>query len=407
MKDIVLIRITGDDQPGLTASLMSILARRQVNVLDMGQAVIHRSLALGVMVEVASGDEGSQVLQEVEQHLHAQNLNVQLDPVSVEAYRDWVAAHGKPKYIVTLLARRSTAQHIARLAEITRQYGLNIQDIQRLSGRVPLEGSNGSQSSSCFEFTVRGAVDDKPALHKKFLELASELDVDIAFQEDSIFRRNRRLVCFDMDSTLIEGEVIDELARVAGVGDQVAEITALAMQGELDFSASLKQRVKLLKGLPEESMAEVIDQLPVTEGAERLVKSLKRVGYRTAILSGGFAFFAEHLRQRLGIDYMYANQLEIIDGKLTGEVLGDIVDGERKATLLSELAKKEHISLEQVIAVGDGANDLPMLSVAGLGIAFRAKPIVQRRAEHSISTLGLDGILYLLGFSDNQSLGDL
>lgn len=411
MKQIVLIRITGDDQPGLTASLMRILASHPVNILDMGQAVIHRSLALGVMVEIPLEDSSAEavsspVLIEVREHLQSQGLNVQFDPVSAGAYQEWVEAHGKPKYIVTLLARRGTAQHIGQLAEVTRQHGLNIQDVQRLSGRVSLSAPAHSRSTSCFEFTVRGEVDDKPALHRKFLELASELDVDIAFQEDSIFRRNRRLVCFDMDSTLIEGEVIDELARIAGVGEEVAALTAQAMHGELDFQASLKQRVKLLAGLPEQRMADVIDNLPITEGAERLVRSLQRVGYRTAILSGGFAFFAEHLRKKLGIDYMYANQLEIVDGKVSGNVIGDIVDGERKASLLGELAARERISLEQVIAVGDGANDLPMLSAAGLGIAFRAKPLVQRRAEHSISTLGLDGILYLLGFSDNQSVDE-
>jgi phosphoserine phosphatase len=238
------------------------------------------------------------------------------------------------------------------------------------------------------------------AFRRELLEVASALEVDLAFQEDTMYRRNRRLVAFDMDSTLIEAEVIDELARLAGVGEQVSAITERAMRGELDFAASFRERVALLKGLPESALQEVAANLRITEGARHLISTLRALGYRTAILSGGFTYFAHWLQRQLGIDYVHANELEIAQGVVTGNVSGVIVDGERKAALLRQLASREGIDLQQVIAVGDGANDLPMLSIAGLGIAFRAKPLVQQSAEQSISTLGLDAILYLLGISD-------
>lgn len=217
-----------------------------------------------------------------------------------------------------------------------------------------------------------------------------------------MYRRTRRLVCFDMDSTLIEAEVIDELAKAAGVGEQVIEITEAAMRGELDFEASFRKRLALLKGLDEGVLEDIAASLPITEGAEKLVSTINKLGYKTAILSGGFTYFGRYLQKRLGIDYVFANELEIENGKVTGQVSGTIVDGKRKAELLRELAQKEKISLEQVVAVGDGANDLPMLSIAGLGIAFRAKPLVKAEAKQAISHLGLDAILYLMGFRDRE-----
>ena len=329
-------------------------------------------------------------------------LQVRFLPVSADSYQQWVAGQGKQRHIVTLLARKISAQHIAHVTEIVSRYGLNIDRIDRLSGRVPLEGVD-EQSKASVELSVRGNLADASDFRGELLTLASEMDIDIAYQEDSMFRRTRRLVAFDMDSTLIEAEVIDELASAAGVGEKVAEITERAMRGEIDFKESFAARVALLKGLDESVLEGIAESLPITEGAERLVSTLKKLGYKTAILSGGFTYFGHYLQKRLGIDYVYANELAIEEGRVTGEVSGVVVDGQRKAELLREIAQREGIDMEQVIAVGDGANDLPMLSIAGLGIAFRAKPIVRENAKQSISTLGLDSILYLLGISDRLS----
>jgi phosphoserine phosphatase len=287
------------------------------------------------------------------------------------------------------------------VSAITARYDLNIDHIDRLSGRMPLD-MPAEQGKGCIEFSVRGEPADPAALRAEFLSVAQELNVDIAFQRDSLFRRNRRLAVFDMDSTLIEAEVIDELAKAAGVGEQVSDITERAMRGELDFAASFRERLALLKGLPETVLADIGASLRLTEGAETLFSELRRLGYKTAILSGGFTYFAKQLQAKLGIDYVFANELQIVDGRVTGVAVEPIVDAQRKADLLRELAAKEGLRLEQTIAVGDGANDLPMLAIAGLGVAFRAKPLVKQSAKQAISTLGLDGILYLLGFRDRD-----
>ncbi len=402
VREIILINIAGHDKPGLTSSVTAILAQYEVNVLDIGQAVIHDTLSLGLLVEVPASAESSPILKDILFRAHALELSVRFTPISEDSYSHWVAGQGKPRHIVTLLARKITAEHIARVSAIVSGFGLNIDRIDRLSGRVSLEGAP-QQGKACVEFSVRGALPDAGAFRSQCMALASELDIDIAYQEDNMFRRNRRLVAFDMDSTLIEAEVIDELAKAAGVGEQVAAITERTMRGELDFIESFRARVALLKGLDASVLEEIGAHLKLTEGAERLVATLKKLGYKTAILSGGFDYFGRLLQQRLGIDYVHANELEVEGGRVTGNVVGEVVDGRRKAALLRELAVRENISLEQVIAVGDGANDLPMLSIAGLGIAFRAKPIVKQSAKQSISTLGLDGILYLLGISDRHA----
>ncbi len=403
LKQLILISISGMDSPGLTSSITGILTQFDVNILDIGQAVIHDNLSLGILAEVPQQVDIEQALQSEAVRLR---IAVRCQAIERTDYGKWVQQQGKHRHIITLLARKITARQISRLSELVAAHDLNIDNITRLSGRVPLDEESRQeqeQTRACVEFSVRGAVEDLPILRRACMELASELDVDIAWQEDNLFRRNRRLVAFDMDSTLIEMEVIDELAKRAGVGSQVAAITEQAMRGELDFKQSFSQRVGLLKGLPEETLEQVAAELRLTEGAERLVTTVRKLGYKTAILSGGFTYFGRVLQERLGIDYVYANDMVIENGVVTGEVSGEIVDGERKAQLLTDIAASESINLEQVIAVGDGANDLPMLSIAGLGIAFRAKPIVKASAKQSLSTLGLDGILYLMGLSERDT----
>jgi phosphoserine phosphatase len=343
------------------------------------------------------------VLKEVLFTAYKLDQQVRFTPVAEADYQQWVSGQGKARHIVTLLTRKVTAEQLQRVSAITAKYELNIDHIDRLSGRMPLD-MPAEQGKGCIEFSVRGEPVDPAALRAEFLSVAQELNVDIAFQRDSLFRRNRRLAVFDMDSTLIEAEVIDELAKAAGVGEQVSALTERAMRGELDFAASFRERLALLKGLPETVLEEIGASLRLTEGAQTLFSELRRLGYRTAILSGGFTYFAKQLQANLGIDYVFANELQIVDGLVTGVAVEPIVDAQRKADLLRELAEKEGLRLEQTIAVGDGANDLPMLAIAGLGVAFRAKPLVKQSAKQAISTLGLDGILYLLGFRDRDGL---
>ena len=402
MSEIILINVSGRDKSGLTSEITTIMAQYNLRILDIGQAVIHDHLTWGILVEVPSEDDSSGVLKELLFRIHELELQVSFQAVSDAQYKEWVEGTGKARYIVTLLSRSITAGQIASVSKITAAHGLNIDNITRLSGRSSLDIDLGS-NQACVEFSVRGTALDIDRLRAEFLQIASELNVDIAFQEDSIYRRNRRLVVFDMDSTLIEAEVIDELAKEAGVGEKVSAITEQAMRGEIDFTESFARRVGLLEGLDEGVLAEVAKRLKMTEGAERLISTLKSLGYKTAILSGGFTYFAKGLQDKLGIDYVYANELEIKDGKVTGQVTGQVVDGQRKAALLDELAVKEKIGRQQVIAVGDGANDLPMLSRAGLGVAFRAKPLVKESAKHAISNLGLDAVLYLIGFRDREA----
>ena len=397
--ELILIRISGLDRPGLTASITAILSEYDVDIMDIGQADIHSTLSLGLLFKCKEKDSGN-IMKDLLFKASALGINIRFYPISTEEYEEWVNMQGKNRYILTLLGRKLTAQQIAGATRILAEQQLNIDGIRRLTGRIPLDEKK-ANVRACIEFSVRGTPKDKEELQRQLMQLSSSLAMDFSFQQDNMYRRMRRLICFDMDSTLIETEVIDELAMRAGVGDQVKAITERAMRGEIDFIESFKERVSLLKGLDESVMREIAENLPITEGVERLMYVLKRYGYKIAILSGGFTYFGNYLKDKFGIDYVYANELESIDGKLTGRYLGDIVDGKRKAELLSLIAQVEKVDIAQTIAVGDGANDLPMLSIAGLGIAFHAKPKVAANARQSINTIGLDGVLYFLGFKDS------
>ena len=398
-KELILIRITGLDRPGLTASFTEILSEYDVTILDIGQADIHSTLSLGILFKSSRKDSGN-IMKELLFKASDMGVNIRFYPVPVDEYEAWVNMQGKDRYILTLLGRKLSAKQIAAVTRILAGQDLNIDAIKRLTGRQPLDEQKASVRA-CIEFSVRGTPRDREEMQKDLMRLSSELEMDFSFQRDNMYRRMRRLICFDMDSTLIQTECIDELAEKAGVGEQVRAITESAMRGEIDFKESFTQRVALLKGLDESVMKEIAENLPITEGVERLMFVLKRYGYKIAILSGGFTYFGEYLQKKFGIDYVYANELEIIDGKLTGRYLGDVVDGKRKAELLRLIAQVEKVDIAQTIAVGDGANDLPMLSLAGLGIAFHAKPKVVANARQSINTIGLDGVLYFLGFKDS------
>ena len=400
-KEIILLKVSGQDKLGVTAGLTSILATYGATILDIGQADIHDTLSLGILFEIEKGSNSGPVLKDLLFKAYELGIKVKFTPVTIEDYENWVKAQRKQRYIINVLGEELTAVQLSAVTQILSNNKLNIDSIIRLTGRASVVEKE-EYPRSCIQLSVTGSLLDKTAMTSSFMDVSRDLNVDISFQEDNMYRRNRRLVCFDMDSTLIQTEVIDELAELAGVGEEVRAITESAMNGEIDFSESFKKRMALLEGLSEEVLQNVAINLPITKGAHRLMKALKYYGYKTAILSGGFTYFGEYLQKELGIDYVYANQLEIKDGKLTGNYLGEIVDGQKKAEYLKAIAEKEGIHINQTIAVGDGANDLPMLNLAGLGIAFHAKPKVKESASTSISSLGLDGVLYLLGYHDRH-----
>lgn len=401
MKETVLIHFSGQDTPGLTASLTAILAEYDVCVLDIGQAVVHETLALGLLVEVPSGDSFEPLQQALRVECDKLGLQVRFKSIAKADLDHWISTQGKDRFIITLLGRSVSAKQLSVVSAIIAAHALNVDRIERLSGRMSL-AAHTRNANACVELRASGMVRSESQMRAQLMAAAHELRIDIAFQRESIFRRNRRLFAFDMDSTLIQAEVIDELAKMAGVGDEVVKITEAAMHGEIDFKQSFTRRVGLLRGLPEARILELLDTIPLVEGADRLIGTLKMLGYKTAILSGGFTFFARHLQSQLGIDYVFANDLDIVDGAVSGEVKTQIVDGARKAELLRQIVRQENISLEQVVAVGDGANDLPMLGIAGMGIAFRAKPLVRQSAGHAVSFLGLDSLLYLIGVRDRD-----
>jgi phosphoserine phosphatase len=401
MREIILINITGKDKPGLTSSLTHILAQYEVTILDIGQAVIHDYLSLGILVEIPSVHASSSILKDLLFKAHKLGIQIQFSAIDAESYATWASEYGQQSRIITLLGRRLTAVQLAKVATAIAENNLNIDVITRLSGRILLNGPE-SLPKACVQFTVSGTQADPTRLRADLLKISEETGIDISSHTDDIYRHARKLVVFDMDSTLIQAEVIDILAQQAGAGEEVAKITAATMRGEMDFKESLTRRVALLKGLDEKALAQVARQLVLTEGADRVVKTLKRLGYKIGIISGGFDYFGEYLQKKLGLDYVFANVLEIENGRVTGNITGDIIDGPKKAEILRTITTVENISLQQTIAVGDGANDLPMISIAGLGIAFHAKPVVKENVENSISSIGLDGLLYLMGISERE-----
>ena len=384
----LLLTLTGRDHPGIASRLTGLLAHAGAVLLDIEQVVVRGQLTLCLLVRLPEGRGGLQELQSA-----AQALGVSLDSRAVGEPGAQAAA-SPSRHVVTVVGRSLGARELHAVTECLARHEANIERIHRLSDVEP--GS--------FELHLALPAEKAPEeLQRSLLELAMATSAfDVALQRESLYRRGKRLVVMDMDSTLIRIEVIDELARAYGVGEQVSRITERAMHGEMDYDESLRQRVALLKGLDARVLHELAARLPLTEGAETLIRVLKRLGYRTAIISGGFSVAAEALKARLGIDYAHSNLLEEADGKLTGRTLGAIVNARRKAELLEDIARAEGILLDQVIAVGDGANDLLMLERAGLGIAFRAKPKLRQAADTSISAGGLDTILYFLGLTARE-----
>lgn len=401
MSEIVLINITGRDRKGLDAKFTAILAEYDVSVLDIGQAVIHEHISLGILVEIPVKENFAALYKDILYAGHKMDLSIDIKPVEGEEYEKWVEERGKERRIITLLGKKLTAKQIAGVATVIYENNLNIDSITRLSGRISLVRPQNKLRAS-IQMAVSGKPDNIKEMRARFMQISQDHGIDISFHMENIYSGNRRLVVFDMDSTLIQAEVIDELAILAGVGDEVTAITESAMQGEIDFQESFRKRVALLKGLKESELEGLAADLPLSEGAELVCRTLKGLGYKLAILSGGFTFVGEYLKEKLGFDYLYANELDVRDGEVTGKVHGEIIDGQKKALLLKEIAERENITLEQTIAVGDGANDLPMISSAGLGVAFHAKPIVRERAGNAISTVGLDGLLYLLGVHERE-----
>ncbi|AJF07344.1 phosphoserine phosphatase SerB [Geoalkalibacter subterraneus] len=386
---MILVTMTGPDRPGIIAAMTGHIAAAGARIRDIEQTVTHTLLSLSVIIDFTTGDSDQKPLIKDLLFL-AKEWGLDLDFQVIDE-QDYRRRSNRNAYVLTIMGGEVNAAALARVSAILAEHQVNIERISKLTqGQL-----------RCVEFlvTVPEAFDVK-AINRQLLHAGATLGVDVAVQKESLHRRAKRLVVMDMDSTLIQIEVIDELARIAGVGDEVARITDQAMNGEIDFNEALRQRVALLAGLSAEALEQVYQNIPFTPGARTLVRILKRLGFKTAVISGGFNFFTNRLKEDLGLDYAFANGLQIADGQVTGRLDGPVVDGARKAELLEEIARREGIALDQVIAIGDGANDLPMLGRAGLGIAFNAKARVREQADTHINQQSLDSILYLLGLSE-------
>ena len=399
MDQIFLISISGDDRPGLMADLCEVLVSLEAKILDIGQAIIHSELALGLLVRTHEALNEDDLVSIISENSELGSIRLTISLVEDDKYKEWVKESGKKRFILTLLSKESDSQMLRATSSLTRSHDLNIDTIRRLTDRNSV---NLAESKVCIEMRLRGRLESSSDFQSELLDKSEKYDFDFSFQQDTVFRRNRRLVVFDMDSTLINVEVMDELAMAFGVGAEVSRITEMAMQGQIDFKESFLRRVKLLKNMPEQVLQNILGNIELNPGATKLVKTLQYFGYKVGIISGGFQYVGDWLQDRLGIDYVYANSLEFENGLATGRALGEIVDSDKKASLLRQIVQKEEITLQQSIAVGDGANDLQMLSLAGLGVAYHAKPNVKASADNAISNFGLDAILYLIGFSDRD-----
>lgn len=387
---MVLITLIGPDRPGILAAMTGCIAAGGARIRDIEQSVTHTLMLLSLLIDFPPGENDQKPLVK-ELLFLAKELGLQLDFEVIESAEYEKLQSSRYGYVLTMLGDRVDAGALNQVASLLAENRINIDRINKLT-RGQLR---------CVEFFLNVPQNtDLKAMTRQLLTAGGGLGIDIAMQKESLYRRAKRLVVLDMDSTLIQMEVIDELARLAGVGEAVVAITERAMNGELDFQQALRQRVGLLKGLSCDALEQVYHDLPFTPGAKTLIRILRRLGFKTAVISGGFDFFTDRLKGELGLDYAYANALEIVDGKVTGRVAGAIVDGQRKADLLAEIAEREGITLSQVIAIGDGANDLPMLGRAGLGIAFNAKARVREQADYHINQGSLDSILYLLGIAE-------
>ena len=385
---IILVTVSGPDCPGITARLMRIISEYNVDVLDMGQAVTHGLLSLSFVLGLNPDEKSSNgnVLKDL--LFEANLMGLSLGYKVVEKNISTPEMDGE-KFIVTCVSpTKVTASFVADLAQILATFKINIERIDKVSPR---------EFSSMEILTSIPKNLETKKLKEHLMQVSTKHKIDVAFLKDNVFRRNKRLIVFDMDSTLIQTEVIDELADLCGAGEEVRKITHRAMSGEIDFDESLRLRVSKLKGLETAALQAVLEKLPLTQGVEEFIKTIKSLGYKVALISGGFTFFADALKIQLGLDYSFANELEIQDGKLTGHVTGTIVNANQKAILVKLIAQQENISLEQVVAIGDGANDLPMLATAGLGIAFHAKDVVRKEAQQHLSHGPMTSILYFLG----------
>ena len=389
--DFIVITVNGPDAQGIVSSFTSILSENEVMIIDIEQIVIHNLILLSMLLDLRKS-KGGQISLLKDLLLEAKRLNVDLD-FKVASRDEQLKYDNNFLYAVTCLGDKITANVLAQISNAMYSENVNIERITQLSqGKL-----------SCVEMIVNTDQSiNVRDMTRKLLSISSEFGIDIAVQKENIFRRSKRLVVMDMDSTLIQVEVIDELAKAAGVGDEVSNITRKAMNGEISFNESLNERVELLTGLDEKVLDEIYNNIPFTPGAKKFIKILKKIGYKTAVISGGFTFFTDRLKKELGLDYAFANNLEIKNGKITGNVTGRIINGELKAKILEDIANKEEITLDQVVAIGDGANDLLMLDKAGLGIAFNAHKAVREKAGYNISQKNLDSIIYLLGISEKE-----